>query len=68
MTAGTQLKQTLAALRGAQGILRQYSVQSQGDENKTAFREALGIVGEIVLDLENRLSFLEMQEPQYKGF
>lgn len=68
MTIGTQLKSSVAALKGTQGTLRQYSVQSQSDEARAAFSETLETVGEIVTELENRLSTLEIQEPQYKGF
>lgn len=34
MTVASQVKQTLAGLKGVQGTLRIYSAQSQDDESK----------------------------------
>lgn len=67
MTVASQVKQTLAGLKGVQGTLRIYTTQTQDDETKTVFNEALELTDEIINDLEKRVQVLEFQEPQYKG-
>lgn len=67
MTVGSQVKQTLASLKGARGTLRVYSTQTKDDETRSKFSEALDVTSQIIDDLENRLKTLEFEEPQYKG-
>lgn len=67
MTVASQVKQTLATLKGTQGILRLYAAQTRDDETKLVYKEALTATGIIISDLERRLQTLEYQEPQYKG-
>lgn len=67
MTVASQVKQTLAGLKGVQGTLRLYSAQTRDDETRTVFNEALTVTNGIINDLEKRLQTLELQEPQYKG-
>lgn len=64
---GSQVKQTLALLKGAQATLRLYTVQSKPTETKIAFEEAVDITESIINDLEERIKILEFEEPQYKG-
>ncbi|MGE5527990.1 MAG: DUF1657 domain-containing protein [Patescibacteria group bacterium] len=68
MTVGSQVKQTLAGLKGAQATLRAYATQTQKEETVSVYREALAATEEIIGDLERRLRTLEFEEPQYKGF
>lgn len=67
MTVATKVKQTLATLKGTQGTLRQYAIQTRDEETKLVYTEALEATGIIINDLERRLQTLEYQEPQYKG-
>ncbi|MGE5549185.1 MAG: DUF1657 domain-containing protein [Bacteroidota bacterium] len=67
MTVSSQVRQTLAGLRGAQATLRTYAAQTGKDETVAVYREALQVTEEIVGDLERRLKALEFEEPQYKG-
>lgn len=67
MTVASQVKQTLAGLKGVQGTLRIYTTQTQDDETNSAFSEALEVTSGIINDLEKRIQVLEFQEPQYKG-
>jgi hypothetical protein len=67
MTVVSQVKQTLANLKGARGTLRMYSAQTRDQETKAVFNDALGITDNIITDLQNRLKILELKEPQYKG-
>jgi hypothetical protein len=67
LTVASQVKQTLANLKGIQGTLGIYSVKSQDEETKTVFNEAINTINGIVEDLEKRIQTLEFEEPQYEG-
>ena len=67
MTVSSQVKQTLAGLKSAQATLRTYSIQSQNEETKEAFDEAIMTTAEIIAGIEERIKVLEFEEPQYKG-
>ena len=67
MTVASQVKQTLAALKGSQATLRLYEAQMNQEETRAVFHTALETTEGIVSDLEKRLQTLELQEPQYKG-
>lgn len=67
MTVASQVKQTLAALKGNQGTLRLYALQTRDEQTKLAYDEALEVTERIINDLERRMQTLEYQEPQYKG-
>jgi len=67
MTVASQVRQTLATLKGSQGTIRIYAAQTQDDETRAVFDEAIDVTSEIINGLEKRLLVLENQEPQYKG-
>lgn len=67
MTIASQVKATLATLKGNQGTLRLYAVQTKDEETNAMYAEALEATSTIINDLEKRLQVLEFQEPQYKG-
>lgn len=67
MTVASQVKKTLATLKGNQGTLRLYALQARDEETKRAYNEALECTGTIISDLQKRVQILENQEPQYKG-
>ncbi len=67
MTVASQIKQALAALKGSQGTIRLYAAQTQEEETRAVYDEAMDTTTEIIHDLEKRLSALENEEPQYKG-
>ncbi|WHH60043.1 DUF1657 domain-containing protein [Petroclostridium sp. X23] len=68
MTVSSQVKQTLASIKGAQSTLKIYAAQTQSDETRLAYEDAIDKTGDIIRDLEKRVQTLEYQEPQYKGF
>lgn len=68
MTIDSQIKQTLATLKGAQGTLRTYYTQEQDEDAKATFVNAIFNTERIIKDLEERLKKLELEEPQYKGY
>ena len=67
MTVASQVKQTLASLKGARGTLRIYTEQTRDNETQLVYTNFLEIADNIINDLEERLKFLEFEEPQYKG-
>ncbi len=67
MTVASRVKETLATLKGVQGTLRVYSLQSQDKETVSVYKDALTTTGRIIEDLEKRIKKIEFQEPQYKG-
>lgn len=67
MTVASQVKQTLASLKGSQGTLRLYALQAGNEETMSAYHEAVDALDAVIHDLEKRLQTLEYQEPQYKG-
>ena len=67
MTVASQVKQTLATLKGSQGTLRLYAIQTRDEKTKLVYNETLEDIGIIINDLEKRMQILEYQEPQYKG-
>lgn len=68
MTVSSQVKQTLATLQGARGVLRTYAAQSQEEAAINNFQEAVVTISAIIKDLESRVQTLEYEEPQYKGY
>lgn len=68
MTVSSQVKNTLASLKGVQGTLRMYSTQSQSKEERKIYKESIEVTKFIIEDLENRIKKLEFEEPQYKGY
>ncbi len=67
MTVGSQVKQTLAGLKGVRATLKICAAQSEEEDSKTVFTDATGITESVSKDLEERVKVLEFQEPQYKG-
>ena len=67
MTVASQVKKTVATLRGNQSTLRLYALQTRDEETKLVYNEALHTTEKIITDLEARVQTLEFSEPQYKG-
>jgi hypothetical protein len=67
MTVASNVKQTLASLKGIESTLKIYSVQSRKEEEKKIYKRELQTVESVIKDLEDRLKVLEFEEPQYKG-
>ena len=67
MTVASNVKGTLASLKGAAGTLRIYALQTNSSEAQSIFEAALKDTNEVIADLERRVKVLEFEEPQYKG-
>ncbi|MGG3526783.1 hypothetical protein COM13_18510 [Bacillus pseudomycoides] len=68
MTVVASVKTCLASLKGAQASLSTLSQDAADEEAKRIFHECMLEMDSVIADLKNRISMLEREEPQYKGF
>lgn len=68
MTVSAQVKQTLASLKGARATIETFASVEENPEAKEALDRNLKRIGQVMESMEKRLSVLEFEEPQYKGF
>ncbi|MBO1623853.1 DUF1657 domain-containing protein [Bacillus cereus] len=68
MTVVASVKTCLASLKGAQASLSTLSQNAADEEAKRVFHECMLEMDSVIADLKNRVSILEREEPQYKGF
>jgi ribonuclease D len=67
MTVVSTVKTTLVSLKGAQANLSNFAHNTTDEEAKRVFHECMMDLDSIILDLKDRISKLEFEEPQYKG-
>jgi uncharacterized protein YaaN involved in tellurite resistance len=68
MTISSQVKQCLASLKGAQANLESFALSTQNKQAKQLYTQAAQNTQNIINTLEQRVTDLEREEPQYKGF
>jgi hypothetical protein len=68
MTVASEVKTCLASLKSAQASLEQFALNTQNQDAKTLFENASVSTQQIVDSVSTRVSQLENEEPQYKGF
>ncbi|QGQ95666.1 DUF1657 domain-containing protein [Paenibacillus psychroresistens] len=68
MTVASDVKTCLASLKSAQASLEQFALSTENQEAKTLFENASVSAQQIVDSVSTRVSQLENEEPQYKGF
>ncbi|MGG3892172.1 DUF1657 domain-containing protein [Metabacillus fastidiosus] len=68
MTVGSDVKQCLAIVKGIDASLSNLAIVSQDKEAQRIFHEMMLVMGEVKEDLQKRVSKLELEEFQYKGF
>lgn len=68
MTVSAQVKQTLASLKGAQANLESFALSTQNKKAKDLYAQAATATQSICNSLQHRVTELEKEEPQYKGF
>ncbi|AIQ18141.1 MULTISPECIES: DUF1657 domain-containing protein [Paenibacillus] len=68
MTVSSQVKTCLSSLKSAQASLEQFAMETQNQQAKTLFTSAAEQTQQIVQQVEGRVTELEQEEPQYKGF
>ncbi|CQR55662.1 DUF1657 domain-containing protein [Paenibacillus riograndensis] len=68
MTVASQVKTCVSSLKSAQASLEQFALETQNQEAKNLFTNAAQQTQQIVTQVESRVTELEKEEPQYKGF
>ncbi len=68
MTISQQVKTTVASLKGAQANLESFALATQNKQAKQLYTQAAQDTQTILQSLEQRVTQLEKEEPQYKGF
>jgi uncharacterized protein len=68
MTVATQVKQTLASLKGVYATLSTYALQEEDQALKAQLLQCEEQIAQVVRGLEERIQQLELQEPQFKGY
>ncbi|WP_342549593.1 DUF1657 domain-containing protein [Paenibacillus sp. FSL P2-0089] len=68
MTVASQVKTCVASLKSAQASLEQFAMETQNEDAKTLFTNAAEQTQQIVQQVEGRVTQLEKEEPQYRGF
>ncbi|MDF2719749.1 MAG: hypothetical protein K0R28_6674 [Paenibacillus sp.] len=68
MTVASQVKTCLASLKSAQASLETFALSTQNQEAKSVFEQCAQTTQQVVDQINSRVSQLENEEPQYKGF
>lgn len=68
MTVASKIKQTLASIRGAQALIKQYAAYHPDENVKEDFLQSGNQIEQIIQDLEQRVKEIEFEEPQFKGY
>ncbi|WP_164669222.1 DUF1657 domain-containing protein [Virgibacillus doumboii] len=68
MTVSTQVKQTIAGLKSAQASFEQFALQTENKQAKQMYENAAQQTQSILQSVEPRITQMENEEPQYKGF
>lgn len=68
MTVASDVKTCVASLKSAQASLETFALATQNQEAKTLFTNAAQQTEQILQQVEGRVTQLESEEPQYKGF
>lgn len=67
MTVASQVKQTLASLKGIEATLNHLAIESGSEEARHEFHECCLITRRVISEIEKRVGQIEREEPQYKG-
>lgn len=68
MTVSSQVKQTIATLKGVRSTMETFASIEENREAKEAFVRNAQQIGRVIGEMEKRLGVMEFEEPQYKGF
>jgi len=68
MTVSSQVKQTIAGLKGAQANFETFALETENQQAKQLYTQAAQQTEQILNMIEPRVNQLESEEPQYKGF
>jgi hypothetical protein len=65
MTVGTDVKQTIAGLKGAQANLETFALATDNEQAKQVYQNAAQQTQTIIDSIEPRLQQILQEEPQY---
>lgn len=68
MTVASQVKTTLASLKGCQANFETFALSTQNKQAKQLYSQAAQTTQQIIDSLDQRVMQLEKEEPQFKGF
>lgn len=68
MTVASNVKHTLANLKGIEADLSRLALQTEDHVSKQSLHETMMLIHEVVMDLKFRIKEIEREEVQYKGF
>lgn len=68
MSTASQVKETLASLKGLQSTIQTFAVHEGQPDSKELLESNAQRLQEVIDAYEHRLAIIEYQEPQYKGF
>jgi hypothetical protein len=66
MTVISNVKQTIATLKGIEAQLSSLALNSQEEKAQQTFHDMMLLIEEVKNDLHNRQVEMELEEPQYK--
>ena len=66
MTVISNVKQTIATLKGIEAQLSILALNSQEEKAQSTFHNMMLLIEEVKNDLHNRQVEMELEEPQYK--
>ncbi|EKN63310.1 Protein of unknown function (DUF1657) [Schinkia azotoformans MEV2011] len=67
MTVSTQVKQTLAGLKGAQANFETFALQTENKTAKQMYQNAAQQTQQIIDSLSARVQEIQNEEPQYNS-
>lgn len=68
MTISSQIKETLASLKGLQSTIETFAIHEENTTSKDLLQKNAQRLNEVISMYEHRLASVEFEEPQYKGF
>jgi hypothetical protein len=68
MTVASQIKQTLASLKGAEATIKTYAAHHPDPDTKKEFKTCEQKIKTMIGNLEYRIQQIEFEEPQFKGY
>jgi hypothetical protein len=66
MTVGTQLQQAIAGVQSAAASMKTFALETQDQQAKKTFENLAQTLDSAVGQLEQRYSYIQQQEPQYR--
>jgi hypothetical protein len=67
MTVAANVNQCLSTIKGIEAQLSLFALNFQDETAKRVMHESMLLMEEIKRDLQNRITELELEEPQYKN-